>query len=102
MDQAGGVKPLININKTHRIIFQELSKWVENKHTVFVTSVCAHTFFSMYDSKLISKKERVCQRIMITIKTVIFLSCMDLKGSELENGSCGIKVKFRYSTMGEG
>lgn len=57
MDQAGGVKPLININKTHRIIFQELSKWVENKHTVFVTSVCAHTFFSMYDSKLISKKE---------------------------------------------
>lgn len=72
MDQAGGVKPLININKTHRIIFQELSKWVENKHTVFVTSVCAHTFFSMYDSKLISKKERVCQRIMITIKTVIF------------------------------
>lgn len=56
----------------------------------------------MYDSKLISKKERVCQRIMITIKTVIFLSCMDLKGSELENGSCGIKVKFRYSAMGEG
>lgn len=71
-------------------------------HCICYQCVCAHVFFSMYDSKLISKKERVCQRIMITIKTVIFLSCMDLKGSELENGSCGIKVKFRYSDMGEG
>lgn len=48
MDQAGGVKPLININKTHRIIFKELSKWVENKHTVFVTSVCAHMLLFFY------------------------------------------------------
>lgn len=70
-------------------------------HCICYQCVCAHVF-SMYDSKLISKKERVCQRIMITIKTVILLSCMDLKGSELENGSCGIKVKFRYSAMGEG